>query len=74
MTLTLIDSIEAEIEKCKHWLIHEFGDHMSIHNSLADLREGVLKAASSVEPASTELEGLERASQEDAKGPEQPQS
>ena len=48
--MTYIESIEAEIEKCKQWLIHEFGDHMSIHNSLADLREGVLKAASSVEP------------------------
>lgn len=51
MTLTLIESIEAEIEKCREWLVHEFGDHMSIHNSLADLREGVLKSVSSVEPA-----------------------
>lgn len=65
MTLTLIESIEAEIEKCRTWLVHEFGDHMSIHNSLADLREGVLKAASSVELAPTELEGLQRASQEE---------
>lgn len=62
--MTYIESVEAEIEKCKQWLIHEFGDHMSIHNSLADLREGVLKAASSVEPAPTELKGLERAAQE----------
>ena len=54
MTLTLIESIEAEIEKCRTWLVHEFGDHMSIHNSLADLREGVLKSISSVE--STPLE------------------
>lgn len=72
--MTYIESIEAEIEKCKKWLIHEFGDHMSIHNSLADLRVGVLKAASSVEPASTELEGLRQAAQEDDKEPEQPQS
>lgn len=72
--MTYIESIEAEIEKCKQWLIHEFGDHMSIHNSLADLKEGVLKASSSVEPASTELEGLEQAAQKDAKEPEQPQS
>lgn len=49
MTLTLIESIEAEIEKCRTWLVHEFGDHMSIHNSLADLREGVLKSVSLVE-------------------------
>lgn len=73
MTLTLIESIEAEIEKCREWLVHEFGDHMSIHNSLASLREGVLKAASSVEPASTELKGLERAAQED-KSDELPKS
>ena len=48
--MTYIESVEAEIEKCKQWLIHEFGDHMSIHNSLADLREGILRATSSVEP------------------------
>lgn len=46
--LTYIESIEAEIEKCREWLVHEFGDHMSIHNSLADLREGVLKASSMI--------------------------
>lgn len=64
MTLTLIESIEAEIEKCREWLVHEFGDHASIHNSLSDLREGVLKSVSSVEPA-------DRA---EAKESEQPQS
>lgn len=64
MTLTLIESIEAEIEKCREWLVHEFGDHMSIHNSLADLREGVLKSVSSVEPAD----------HVEAKEAEQPQS
>ena len=72
--MTYIESIEAEIEKCKKWLIHEFGDHMSIHNALADLKEGVLKATSSVEPAPTELEGLKQAAQEGVKEPEQPQS
>lgn len=58
--MTLIDNIEAEVEKCKKWLIAEFGDHMSIHNSLADLREGVLKAASSVESDPKEEKTAER--------------
>lgn len=67
MTLTLIESIEAEIEKCREWLVHEFGDHMSIHNSLADLREGVLKATSSVEVTSDKEKTTEQETPEEQK-------
>ena len=51
--MSFLDRIEEEVQKTKEWLIHEFGDHMSIHNALQDHKERVLAAASEhlIDPA-----------------------
>lgn len=48
--MTYIEEIEAVMEEAKEHLVREFGDHISIHNALTDLRDKVLGASSRLVP------------------------
>lgn len=48
--MTYIEEIEAVMEAAKEHLVREFGDHISIHNALTDLRDKVLAAGSRLSP------------------------
>lgn len=52
--MTYIEKVEAAVEECKQWLIHEFGEHMSIHNAFSDLKGNILKASSTLEASGEE--------------------
>lgn len=41
--MTFLDKIEVAFADTKEWLIKEFGDHMSVHNALGDLKVRVLE-------------------------------
>jgi hypothetical protein len=40
--MTFLEKIEVSFEETKTWLIKEFGDHMSIHNAVGNLKTEVI--------------------------------
>lgn len=40
--VTFLDKIEVAFADTKAWLIKEFGDHMSVHNAIGDLKMKIL--------------------------------
>lgn len=57
--MTFLDKLEQDFADMKAWMIKEFGDHMSIHSAVSDLKAKTLEHVANHfgEDVATEEEG-----------------